>query len=159
MRKLLFSFIAAAALAALPLSGISTAAEHGGTPMGGQSTIEHPGKAAVTAEAVKKVIKEHVQTAESLNDGVFLIRDDKLNKEWRLKLDKIHDPVRQFEKNGQTIYFACSDFKALDSSDVLDIDFWMVGKGTKLEVIETRIHKVNGEPRFTYEGTEIKEVR
>jgi hypothetical protein len=28
-----------------------------------------------------------------------------------------------------------------------------------LEVIDTRIHKVNGTPRFTYEGIEIKELR
>jgi len=63
-----------------------------------------------------------------------------------------------FEKDGQTIYFACSDFQSIDSDDVLDIDFWMVLDRDKLEVIDTKIHKLNGKPRFTYEGTEIKPI-
>jgi hypothetical protein len=58
-----------------------------------------------------------------------------------------------------TIYFACSDFKSAGSEDVLDIDFWMVPKGNKLEVIDTKIHKVNGEPRYGYEGINIKEIK
>jgi len=151
-------FIVAAFLVSVPFGGICTAAEHGGTPMREKSTIEHPGK-AVSAREVKNAIKDHVKAEAKAHDGIFVIRDDKLNQEWRLKLDKIHDPVRQFEKDGRTVYFACSDFKAVDSKDLLDIDFWMVEKGKKLEVIDTRIHKVNGEPRFTYEGTEIKEVK
>ena len=126
--------------------------------MAGNPLAEHPGK-AVTAKEVKKSIKEHVKAASKSAGGIFVIKDDKLNKEWRLKLDKIHDPVRQFEKDGNKIYFACSDFKSVDSKDLLDIDFWMVDKGGKLDVIDTKIHKVNGEPRFTYEGTEIKEVK
>jgi hypothetical protein len=59
----------------------------------------------------------------------------------------------------RTIYFACSDFDSSDSKDVLDIDFWMVPKGNELDVIHTKIHKVNGEPRYTYEGINIKEVK
>jgi hypothetical protein len=153
MKRHLRAFIVAAALAAIPFGSIGSAAEHGGSPV-----VEHPGK-AVTAKEVKNAIKDHIKTAARMNNGDFVIRDDKLNKEWRLKLDKVHDPVRQFKKDGQTVYFACSDFKASEGKDVLDIDFWMVEKGGKLEVIDTRIHKVNGEPRFTYEGTEIKEVR
>ena len=158
MKKQLFAFVAAVFLVSVPFGGICMAAEHGGTPMPGKSTIEHPGK-AVSAKEVKNAITDHVKAEAKAHDGIFVIRDDKLNKEWRLTLDKIHDPVRQFEKDGRTVYFACSDFKAVDSNDLLDIDFWMVEKGKKLEVIDTRIHKVNGEPRFTYEGTEIKEVK
>jgi hypothetical protein len=153
MKRYLGALIIAAALAAVPLAGIGSASEHGGNPL-----AEHPGK-AVTAKEVKSGIKDHVKAVSKANNGIFVIRDDKLNKEWRLKLDKVHDPVRQFEKEGKTVYFACSDFKSVEGKDVLDIDFWMVEKGGKLQVIDTRIHKLNGEPRFTYEGTEIKEVR
>ena len=127
--------------------------EHPGT-----STVEHPGK-AITADFVKKSIREHVEAQSKPPGGVFVIRDDKLNKDWRLKLAKIHDPVRMFEKDGKTVYFTCSDFDSSDSKDVLDIDFWMVAKGNKLEVVDTKIHKVNGEPRYTYEGVNIKEIK
>ncbi|CAG0969149.1 hypothetical protein GEOBC_01172 [Geobacteraceae bacterium] len=149
----------ALSLGALLISGPAMAAEHPG------SAVEHPGVkvekkgTAITAKVVKKSIKEHVKAASKATNGVFVVKDDKLNKEWKLKLDKIHDPVRKFEKEGKTIYFACSDFKAADSKDVLDIDFWMVEKSGTLEVIDTRIHKLNGEPRYTYEGTELKEIR
>jgi hypothetical protein len=119
---------------------------------------EHPGS-AITAGFVKKSIQDYVKDQTKASGGVFVLRDDKLSKEWRLKLDKIHDPVRTFQKDGMDIYFACSDFKSTESNDVLDIDFWMVAKGNKLQVVDTKIHKVNGEPRYTYEGTEIKEVK
>jgi hypothetical protein len=145
-------------------------AEHPGKPMPpGKSVLEHPGRSveqptggehpgkAITADFVKKSIRGHVMAL--LRDGVFTVRDEKLDREWRLKLAKIHDPVRSFEKDGGTLYFACSDFTSADSKDTLDIDFWMVPKGEKLEVIETKIHKVNGEPRYTFEGIALKEIK
>jgi hypothetical protein len=135
------------------------AAEHPG------GAVEHPGTAmqpkekAITAKFVKKSIQFHVDTLSKTEGGVFTIHDDKLNKDWQLKLAKIHDPVRKFDRDGQAIYFACSDFNAVDSKDVLDIDFWMVQKGDRLEVTDTKIHKMNGEPRYQYEGVEIKEIK
>jgi hypothetical protein len=137
----------------------SPAAEHPGT------SVEHPGTAVeagragkkITAAFVKDSIQKHVKAVS--RDGVFVIRDEKLNREWRLKLAKIHDPVRKFDKDGRTVYFTCSDFKSVDSKDVLDIDFWMVEKNGGLEVIDTKIHKLNREPRYSYEGTDIKEIK
>ncbi len=140
-------------------SWVSLAAEHPG------GAVEHPGTAVqpkaktITAAFVKKSIEDHVSTLSKAHGGVFMIHDDKLNKDWHLRLAKVHDPVRKFDKDGQTIYFACSDFKSVDSKDVLDIDFWMVQKGDKLEVTDTKIHKLNGEPRYQYEGVEIKEIK
>lgn len=162
-------YVSAVSLSIALAAGLSLAAEHPGAPVE-QPTAEHPGKPVekpkaehpgkpVTATFVKKSIKMHVKAVSKATDGVFVISDDKLNKEWKLKLSKIHDPVRMFEKDGKTIYFTCSDFKSTEGKDILDIDFWMVHKGDKLEVIDTKIHKVNGEPRYTYEGTEIKEVK
>ena len=59
------------------------------------------------------------------------------------------------------VFPTCSDFKSTEGKDLLDIDFWMVEKNGKLEVIDTMIHKVNGEPRptYDYEGIEIKETK
>lgn len=153
MKKCLaFISIAALLTGILPCS-TGLAAEHGGSPM-----AEHPGQ-TVTATEVKNAIKDHVKALSEATNGIFVIKDDKLGRQWQLRLDKIHDPVRTFEKDGRTVYFACSDFRAVDGPDVLDIDFWMVDKGGKLQTIDTRIHKVNGIPRFTYEGTATKEVR
>lgn len=143
-------------------SNLALSGEHPGTAVGEKkSTVEHPGKAAkpITADFVKKSIQQHAKDKAKTTGGVFVIRDEKLTKDWRLQLVQVHDPVRMFEKDGQTIYFACSDFKANDSKDILDIDFWMVSKGNKLDVIDTKIHKVNGEPRYGYEGIEIKTVK
>jgi hypothetical protein len=135
------------------------AAEHPG------GSVEHPGAKveqkgkAITANVVKKAIEDHAKAISKAHGGVFMLRDDKLNKNWQLKFVKVHDPVRTFQKDGQTIYFACSDFKSVDDKDLLDIDFWMVPKGDKLEVTDTKIHKVNGEARYTYEGIQIKEIK
>jgi len=132
--------------------GFTAAAEHPG------KSAEHPGK-EISADFVKKSIKEHIKAQSKTHEGVFMIHDEKLNKDWKLKLSKIHDPVRSFEKDGKTIYFTCIDFKSVDSNDVLDLDFWLVPEGKKLKVIDTKIHKINGEPRYSYEGTKIKEIR
>ncbi len=132
-----------------------TQGEHPGTKVD-KPKAEHPGK-PITADFVKKSIQDHVK--DQSKEGVFMIGDEKLNKEWKLKLDKVHDPVRSFEKEGKTYYFTCVDLKSVDGNDVLDVDFWMVPKGDKLEVTDTKIHKVNGEARYTYEGINIKEIK
>jgi hypothetical protein len=159
MKKLLFSMPLATVFFLYFLATLSVA-EHPGKPVGpsepGKSVIEHPGK-PISADFVKKSIRSHVKA--NSKDGVFTIRDEKLKKDWKLKMDKIHDPVRVFEKEGKTIYFTCVDFKSVNTKDTLDLDFWLVPKGEKLEVIDTKIHKVNGEARFGYEGTELKEVK
>ena len=148
---------------------IVSAAEHPGAPVEKpKSTIEHPGKEVekpkaehpgkpITADFVKKSIEDHVKAQSK--DGVFVVHDDKLMKDWQLKIDKVHDPVRSFEKDGKTYYFTCVDFKSTGGNEVLDIDFWMAPKGDKLEVTDTKIHKLNGEPRYTYEGINIKEIK
>ena len=132
---------------------LAFSAEHPGT-----STTEHPGK-AITADFVKKSIEQHVKDQAKSTGGVFIIRDEKLGKDWRLKLAKVHDPIRTFKKDGKTIYFTCSDFESLDGKDVLDIDFWMVPDGKKMKVIDTKIHKLNGKPRFAYEGIEAIPIK
>ena len=164
----LFLFLMSLALG----SNVALSADHPGTPVEQpKSTIEHPGKKveqpksqehpgkAITADFVKKSIRQHIKSQAKSTKGVFVVHDERLSKDWHLKLAKVHDPVRTFEKDGTTIYFACSDFKSVENKDVLDIDFWMVPKGNKLEVIDTKIHKVNGEPRYAYEGMNIKEIK
>lgn len=152
MKKILIYALIASALQATSLIMPATAAEHP------ENSSEHPGD-EVTAKSVKKGISDHVMMQTKASGGVLVVHDDKLNKDWKLKFVKVHDPVRTFMREGKAIFFACTDFKSVESDDLLDIDFWMVHKGKMFEVIDTKIHKVNGEPRYTYEGTEIKEIR
>lgn len=136
------------------------AMEHPGKPVAQEhpgKAVEHPGK-AITADFVKKSIQDYVK-AEEGTKGFFALDDPELKKTWRLKMEKIHDPVRTFVKEGKTFYFTCSDFKSQDSEDVLDIDFWMVPEGAKLKVVDTKIHKLNGKPRYGYEGIEVKPIK
>ncbi len=151
MKKILVYALIASALHATSLTLPAVAAEH-------PETSEHPGD-EVTAKSVKKGISDHISKQTKSGSGVLVVHDDKLKKDWKLKFVVIHDPVRSFMKEGKTIFFACTDFKSTESADLLDLDFWMVKKGNTFEVIDTKIHKVNGEPRYTYEGTEIKEIR
>ena len=167
--KILVSVLFVIFVSVVPLgSNLALSAEHPGTAVEQQkSTIEHPGRSvgqerptkAVTADFVKRSIRQHAKDQAKATGGIFVIHDEKLNKDWRLKIIQVHDPVRTFEKDGKTFYFTCSDFKSADSKDVLDIDFWMIPKGKKLEVTDTKIHKVNGEPRYGYEGISIKEIK
>lgn len=56
-------------------------------------------------------------------------------------------------------YFACTDFITADGQVSYDIDFWMKkGKGGELSVYQTKIHKKDGTPRFTYRDDEIAPV-
>jgi len=118
----------------------------------GKKHKEHAGKAMkVSAKDIKAKIKSYIKKDSKMKGGSFLIYDDKLAKTWRLKFVKIHNPVRII--NNKT-YFACMDFKEVGGSDVLDIDFWLeVNKKSKhhLKITKIKIHKLNGEPRFTYE--------
>jgi len=113
---------------------------------------EHAGKAIkVSAKDIKAKIKGYIKKDSKMKGGAFLIHDDKLDKTWRLKFVKIHDPVRII--NDKT-YFACMDFKEVGGKDVLDIDFWLeVHHKAKhhLKITAIKIHKLNGKPRFTYE--------
>lgn len=131
--------------------------EQSGRPLeSAKSTIEHPGR-PISGSFVKKSINQYIKSKST--GGVLTVHDKTLNKDWRLKPGKVHDPVRTFEKDGTSIYFTCVDFRSVDTRDVLDIDFWMVSKGNKLEVIDKKIHKVNSVARYGYEGMAIREVK
>lgn len=135
--------------------------EHAGQEHAGQ---EHAGKSAaaattITAQDVKDAIHAHLDQETAQNDGHFVIEDEKLDKTWMLDFVKIHDPVRII--NDKT-YFACMDFKEVGGDQVLDLDFWLEATGQespKLKVTDVKIHKLDGEPRFTYQNDKPVEVK
>ena len=133
---------------------------HGIAP--GEALKEHPGAehpgAVLSAADVIKGIKLHISGVTKANNGVFAIRDEKEGKDLRLKLVKVHeDKVSYIKKDGA--YFACTDFITKDGKAMYDLDFWMK-KSDKggLEVYQTKIHKKDGNPRFTYKDDEIAPV-
>jgi hypothetical protein len=121
-------------------------------PVGALSEVP-PG--VVTAEKVKKAIAEYVDARSRESSGLFLIEDPVLKKKYRLKLVSLNDPVSKFHTGGQVVYFACVMFKAEEGNDLLDVDFWVIEKEGRLEVDTTKIHRINREPRFTYQGVNV----
>jgi len=130
-----------------------------------KSTIEHPGRSVgqerptkAVADFVKRSIRQHAKDQAKATGGIFVIHDEKLNKDWRLKIIQVHDPVRTFEKDGKTFYLPAVILNPLIAK-MCSISILDDSQGKKLEVTDTKIHKVNGEPRYGYEGISIKEIR
>ena len=140
-------------------ASILFAQEHPGEHPGAPAKVEQeeqPGEEAMlSAEEIIKGIKDHINKVTNANAGYFSINEPEEGKDLRLKLIKVHeDRVSYIKKNDA--YFACTDFKTEDGKTTYDIDFWMKqGKLGKLEVYQTKIHKKDGKPRFTYKDDEI----
>ncbi len=137
--------------------------EHPGKEHPGKHAKEHPGEEhpgtkakAFTGNEIKAAMTAHIEALQKSGGGTHSMHDDELNKDWTLKFVKIHDPVRMIDDK---TYFACTDFKSTTSDDVLDLDFWLEPSGDALKVTATKIHKVNGKPRFTYEGNKLVKVK
>ncbi|MFB6355460.1 MAG: hypothetical protein ABEJ65_02970 [bacterium] len=135
--------------------------EHPGEEAHEQSGQEHHGSQAsdtkkkqktFTATDIKEAITGYINKDQDLKNGYFYIYDKKLDRDWKLTFSKLH-PVRKIQRDGKTIYFACTNFKVVgdETHSVVDLDFWMEAKGHHLEPYKIKIHKVDGEARFTYQ--------
>src|SRR5215470_4381640 len=78
-------------------------------------------------------------------------------KDLALDLVRVHDD--RFSSLGGNKYFACVDMKGSDGK-MYDIDFLMAVQGSKLNVTETSVHKINGKPLYNWkqEGAVWKKV-
>lgn len=150
--------------------GLAQAAEHPGEHPGSPAKSEHPGKAAehpggehpdakagLSAEDIIGGIKDHISSVTKANNGYFPITDTKEGNGLQLKLIRVHEDKVSYIKK-EDAYFACTDFVTADGKANYDLDFWMKEKGGKLEVYQTKIHKKDGNPRFTYQDDEIAAV-
>lgn len=114
---------------------------------------EHPAGSKAWNKQMRKEFNEAVEhhvERESAAEGAFKVKDDKLGKEWALKLIGVHK--KRIVGLGGNSFFACADFKPVEkgSKDKLDLDFYATKGPDGWKIDRTVIHKVNGKPRYTY---------
>lgn len=126
--------------------------EHGGTAtqeQGGAAPEEHGGhavEAEPSAEQVRQAIRDHIAFTER-KDGVFAIKDDVTGTSRTLQLVRVHERVG---KTGD-LYYSCTDMRDTSSGELLDLDFDVDATDGQLSVADVRIHKLEGQPRYTYD--------
>ncbi|MCM8794212.1 MAG: hypothetical protein NC819_00175 [Candidatus Omnitrophica bacterium] len=110
-------------------------------------TFAGPSAAAEPApEELRAAVREYIQKQEAAL-GSFAIPDPKNKGTLRtLSLIRVHERVG---KTGD-YYYSCTDMKDVASGDELDLDFDVADTGQALKVVAVRIHKDNGNPRYTY---------
>jgi hypothetical protein len=137
-------FILAAALV-LAYPGIATALP--------QEHPEHPeeGEAAgpaLTEAQLADAIEAYVEAVAEEHGGSYPIEDPEAGETLQLTLQKVHE--ERLAMTAPNTYFACVDFGAPDGT-TYDVDFFMKGETAEgLEFEDFSIHKVNGEPRYTW---------
>jgi hypothetical protein len=102
-----------------------------------------------SAEELRGTIRQYVQDQEA-NQGAFLIKDERGDIVRRLTLVRVHERVG---KTGD-YYYSCTDMEDAASGDLLDLDFDIEDQGGRLKVVDVRIHKDNGVPRYTYDDND-----
>lgn len=94
------------------------------------------------SKSFRQAVKAYIQ--EQPEEGAFVVRDEKLDKEWRLKLVRLHDEVRALSDK---LFSVCADFKAVGGGTKLDVDFLVNRVGAGWEVRQVVIHAVGGKSR------------
>lgn len=119
------------------------AKEHGGT------THEHGGQAVKvepSAAQIRQTIESYVKDIEA-EQGVFEIEDELTGATRRLTFVRVHERVG---KTGD-LYYSCTDMRDTATGELLDLDFDVDATDGQLNIVDTRLHKVAGEARYTYD--------
>jgi transglutaminase-like putative cysteine protease len=138
-------------------SGAKNAAADGGV---------RPGKAAEGGEAAKRGtapeaarvthdiqqgIEHYIARKSAAGGGVFKLEHE--GETLRLKLVRVHQEY--LARLGEGSFFACVDL-ATTGGDVYDVDFFLAGDRDSMDVVETTVHKFNGQPYYVWEQLEDK---
>jgi len=103
-----------------------------------------------SADELRQTIRQYIQWQEKTT-GAFTIPDPLEKGTLRsLSLMQVHERVG---KTGN-YYYSCTDMKDVATGDTLDLDFDISNAGEDLKVVAIRIHKDNGDPRFTYDAND-----
>ncbi len=123
-------------------------------PAVAQEHPEHPTEQAekmpppITKDALAHAIRAHVNKVAQDHDGAYPLQDPETGQALQLKLEKVHK--ERLARTAPDTYFACVDFDAPDGT-TYDVDFFMKGtQANDLAFQKFSIHKVNGEPRYTW---------
>lgn len=115
-----------------------------------EKTEEHPetdAEADLTVDELADAIADFVEDRAG-EDGYMTIHDPVTEEDLELRLDKVHR--ERLSKVAPGTYFACADFVSRDGV-TYDLDVFMKGTDAEaLEFHEVSIHKVEGEPRYTW---------
>lgn len=171
MRQMWVWGIVVGAFVASP--AIGSAAEHGGKEHGGgtsapaaattpaatpSAAMHEQGAAAQkpaalmarvepSAEGLRQAIRDYISGIEA-DEGAFTIEDEITGDIRTLTLERVHERVG---KTGD-LYYSCTDMKDTKSGELLDLDFDVEQEPDgSLLVVDERIHKVNSQPRYTYD--------
>ena len=102
-----------------------------------------------TPDQLRNTIREYIAQQEATT-GAFTIDDPRQAGSPRtLTLLRVHERVG---KTGN-YYYSCTDMKDAATGDLLDLDFDVAENAGTLNVVDVRIHKDNGNPRYTYDDT------
>ena len=127
------------------------AAEHPEHPHSKEHPTSQKDQEKTLREQFNKAVKDYVEKARV--GGGFKVHDDKLNKDWDLKLVKVHKNKIVHLSDKPYRCFACADFKSTAKGDKtkVDLDFYATKDDKDVYAVEkVLIHKVNGQPRYTY---------
>jgi transglutaminase-like putative cysteine protease len=100
----------------------------------------------VSIEDIAVGIEKHIAEQTKAGGGSFKIQHN--SKELSLTLVRVH--LEYLAHLGGGVSFACVDLVGADGP-VYDVDFFMKGPAGDLTVTETTVHKVNGQPLYTWE--------
>jgi len=100
----------------------------------------------VVTKDIQNGIEKHIKEKTRSGGGYFRIPFE--GKELRLKLVRVH--TEYLANLGPRYHFACVDLASTDG-DVYDVDFFLSGDPGSMTVTETTVHKINGQPLYTWE--------
>ncbi len=115
-----------------------------GATMNSDAVVALP-EGGPTEDQVKAAIEEYIK-GEMAEAGVFDVYDPDKEETRELKFEKVHADIGK----SQDYYFSCADFTDQATGDKIDLDFDVESYEGQLEIVDVRIHKVNGIPRFAY---------
>jgi len=99
-----------------------------------------------SAKQIRQTIKSYVRGVAK-KQGAFSIDDPMTGTTRQLEFVRVHERVG---KTG-SLYYSCTDMRDTQTGELLDLDFDVEATGEQLEVVDQRIHKVNGQARYTYD--------
>ena len=104
-----------------------------------------PAEVDPSPQAIRQTISDYVSQIEG-EEGSFTIDDEVTGKTRTLKLERVHDEIGKTDE----LSYVCTDMRDTGSEELLDVDFDVESFEEGLDVVDVRIHQVNGKPRYTY---------